>query len=104
MNTGEQRSYGLLEQVECTPTGIVLHLRATGSVITARAKRFDDVELITYRQTQQPSTINCGLRPAPEEVYLTWRPATAADGVTAGEPIAVAIELLPEGFVPRPGQ
>jgi hypothetical protein len=95
---GEIRAYGLFTRVECTPTGIVLEVRVPGSTLRARSPKFDDVEFISYQQ--KPSTsISCGARTPAEEVYVTWRPAAGGGG---NHDIAVAVELLPEGFVPEP--
>jgi hypothetical protein len=95
---GEVRAYGVFTGVECTPTGIVLEVRVPGSTLRARSPKFDEVEFISY-QPKPPAPISCGPRTPPEEVYVTWRPAAAGDGSHA---TAVAVELLPEGFVPEP--
>jgi hypothetical protein len=76
----------------------VLHVRAAGQTLLLRAPRFDAIDFISYRTTT-PGTISCGARRPPEDVYVTWRrdPATSSQ-----QGIAVAVELLPDGFVPAP--
>ncbi len=95
---GEVRAYGLFTRVECTAAGIVLEVRIPGSTVRARTAAFADVDFISYQQKPSAS-ISCGPRTPPEGVYLTWRPTDAA----GGDPkTAVAMELLPDGFVPEP--
>jgi tetratricopeptide (TPR) repeat protein len=97
---GEERSYGVLERIECSAAGLVFRLRTLDSVLELNAARFDNVQFITYRQNAPPAAISCGPLTPPEEVYLTWRmDAESAGG--AQVKIAVAVELLPEGFVPE---
>jgi tetratricopeptide (TPR) repeat protein len=96
---GETRTYGLFTAVECTPQQVVIRVRTTGQTLDLRAPRFDAVDFISYRATA-PATISCGPRQPPEEVYVTWRPDATPAGNQQG--VAIAIELLPEGFVPVP--
>jgi hypothetical protein len=89
---GEQRTSGTLLSVECGRSGIVIEMAVGQDVVRARASSFAAVDFVTYRATTA-GTISCGAQPA-EPALLTWRP------VAEGLPVAVALELLPDGFVP----
>ena len=52
------------------------------------------MELIAYRD-MTGKTAGCGAQVPAMEVYLTWRPTIGATDGTA-----VAVEVLPENFVP----
>jgi hypothetical protein len=94
---GEQRIYGIFESIDCGSDGIVLVVRTAGMVLRARSSSFTHVDFISYRAGSATS-VSCGAQNPPTEVYLTWR---ETPGSNAGaEPTAVALELLPEGFVP----
>jgi tetratricopeptide (TPR) repeat protein len=95
---GEVRGYGVFTRVDCTPTGIVIEVRVPGATIRAHTATFADVDFLSYQQKQSAS-ISCGPRTPPEEVYLTWRPGDVGGG---DKQTAVAVELLPDGFVPQP--
>lgn len=78
--------------IECGRSGIVIAIRAGQEIVRAQADAFELVDFITYRSTQGGS-VACGAQPE-VPALLTWRPDTS------GPPIAVALELLPDGFVP----
>jgi tetratricopeptide (TPR) repeat protein len=101
INAGETRTYGLFIEIECTRGQVVLHVREAGKTLLLRAVRFDAIDFISYRSST-PGTISCGPRPTSENIYVTWRAdeTTLASGTSQG--IAVAVELLPDGFVPSP--
>ena len=94
---GEQRIYGIFEAVVCTGAEAVLLVRTSDGVLRARTRNLSEVHFISYRPTA-PSSVGCGELARPAEVFLTWRVAPNAS--TASEGTAVAVELLPEGFVP----
>ena len=94
---GEHRVYGVFEAVECGKSGVTLVVRTADAVVRARAARISEVQFLSYRQLPN-AKVSCG-EPVPSvEVYLTSRANT--DAAAASEHIAVALELLPEGFVP----
>jgi tetratricopeptide (TPR) repeat protein len=99
LKTGETRTYALFTEIECTRGQLLLHVRELGQTLLLRAARFDAIDFISYRSST-PRTISCGARPTQEAVYVTWRAdeATLPSGTSQG--IAVAVELLPDGFVP----
>jgi tetratricopeptide (TPR) repeat protein len=93
----EQRTYGVLEGIECSPERIVLLVRTTDGLLRAAAPRFMDIEFIAYRKLATMQ-VSCGKQDPLNEVYLTWRqPAGAGPG---SDRTVVAVEILPEGFVP----
>ena len=95
----EERIYGILESVECANFRVAFRVRTADAVLRIQALRLRDVEFIAYRPLDA-TAIRCGPRAAPEEIYLTWRVASDVPG--ADENTAVAIEILPDGFVPQP--
>jgi hypothetical protein len=101
VQAGETRTYGVLTEIECGPQQIVLHVRAPGETLLLRAARFDVVDFISYRSAT-PGRVSCGARRPAEDVFVTWRrdEAPVASGTSQGT--AVAVELLPDGYVPRP--
>jgi hypothetical protein len=101
VQAGETRTYGLFTDIECAPQQIVLHVRTPAETLLLRAPRFDAIDFISYRSTT-PGTISCGARRPAEEVYVTWRRQEAAVASGTSQGTAVAVELLPDGFVPGP--
>ena len=92
---GEQRVYGLFEGVDCLNGRTIVRVRTADAILRAETAVLQDVEFIAYRTTL--AEVACGPRVEPEPIYLTWRvnPGTPTVGT------AVAIEILPEGFVPE---
>lgn len=90
MQHGEERTEGLLERIECTRAGVVLHLRTGERVMRFTAARVEAIDFITYR-ADMALQVTCQPRRPPDPVYVTWRPAVAP----AKEPIAIAVEFLP---------
>jgi len=99
VESGETRSYGVFTDIECARGQVVLHVRVPGRTLLLRAERFDAIDFISYRSST-PGTISCGPRRPAEDIYVTWRAdeTTITSGVSQG--IAVAVELLPDGFLP----
>ena len=93
-----ERHERVFEAIECGPKGMVFVVRTAEGRLRTRAARFEDVEFITHR-TLASQSIGCGAQVPAMAIYLTWRPPSAAN--EANEGTAVAIEVLPEGFVPN---
>jgi hypothetical protein len=89
---GETRVSGTLTAIDCHDNGVSLVVDLDGRQLRATAKAFDHIEFITYRDDVK-GAVACGVRQAPEAVYVTW---TGADGgtheVTASQ---IVIEFLP---------
>jgi tetratricopeptide (TPR) repeat protein len=94
---GEQRVYGVFEAVECGQDGVVLVVRTATSLLRARAASFMDIDFIAYRPLASMA-VNCGPQTPRLEIYLTWRAPSGANAPASGT--AVAVEILPEGFIP----
>jgi tetratricopeptide (TPR) repeat protein len=88
---GEQRTLGTLQAIECRRDGVVVVVRTPQGATRASAASMAAINFVTFR-SQAAGSINCGAQPeAP--ALLTSR--------TEGERrIAVALELLPDGYVP----
>ena len=92
LKAGEQSSFGTIEAIECRAAGVVVVLRtAEGGTVRANAASFGAVNFVTFREST-PGTIACGRQP-PAPARLVWR----QEGIA---PVALTLELLPDGYVP----
>jgi tetratricopeptide (TPR) repeat protein len=101
VGAGELRALGVIERIDCRPTaGLVLHAKLPDRTLHLAAKSFEEVTLVTFRPDVK--AVACGAQER-YPVFITWRPvvreATVASNGVDG--IAVAVEILPEGYVPR---
>ena len=88
---GEHRTFGVLESLDCRNNQVEFVVRTKDGAVRAGA-RFADVQVITYRQGSV-GELPCGIQLTPLPALLTW--------TTSGErPRAIALELVPDGFVP----
>ena len=92
---GEQRVYGVFEAIECSQGQFVVVVRTADGAVRARAARFEDIQFVTYRKLTSQQ-VTCGKQNPAYEIYLTSREGTAP----GTERTAVAVEVLPEGFIP----
>lgn len=98
VQAGEQRVFGTFDAIECGAGGFVLRVTSNGRTLALSARQLTDVDLISFR-ANPPDRAGCGPMKIRYPVYATYRP----DGATAGiDGVAVAIELLPDDFVPQP--
>jgi tetratricopeptide (TPR) repeat protein len=96
---GETRVLGMFRGIECPRAGgVVLNVDANGKPFRLEAKQLSDIEFITYR-SDQGGSVTCGALPMPQRVFATYR-ARAGAAAGAGDMDAVAIELLPDEYVP----
>jgi tetratricopeptide (TPR) repeat protein len=92
----EQRVFATLTDIECLPgPQIRFHVADGARTVVAAAARFADVELTGFKAGD--FMVTCGRRSLPDPVAFTWRPGQPG-GEIAGT--VVAIEFLPEGYVP----
>jgi hypothetical protein len=91
LRVGEQRTFGVFEAIECGGDSLVLVLRGPTGTVRARAASFSSIEFTTYR-SQTGGSVSCGPQAA-VPALLTWR--SEADAT-----VAVAIELVPDEYVP----
>ena len=89
---GEQRAFGTLEALECDGDQVAFVVRTAQGSVRALG-RFSDVRVINYRQGSFGNVI-CGPQPTSLPTLLTWKPLTGESR------LAVAIEFVPDGFVP----
>jgi hypothetical protein len=92
LKEGEQFAYGTVDGIECRASGIVIVLRTAAGSVRASAANFAAVDFVTFRSTSQAS-VSCGTQP-PTPARLIAR----SQG--SGQMVAVALELLPDGYVP----
>jgi len=97
---GEERAYGDLVALECSPSQVRVVLEVGSRTLVATARRMEDITLTEFIGSKD-FTVVCGRRTAPDAVYLTWRsaPHRTEDGATiVGQ--AVALEFVPRGYTP----
>jgi cytochrome c-type biogenesis protein CcmH/NrfG len=95
---GELRVLGTLDAIDCATGLFVLRVTSNGRTLALSAKQLADVDLISYR-SRTPDPANCGPQKSRYRVYATYRPEGSGAGLDG---VAVAIELLPDDFVPQP--
>ena len=88
----EQRSFGTLESLECNGEQVEFVVRTAQGSVRALG-RFADVRVINYRQGSLGNVV-CGPQTSPLPTLLTWKPLTGESR------LAIAIEFVPDGFVP----
>jgi tetratricopeptide (TPR) repeat protein len=98
VGVGEARVLGLFRGIECEPTGVAIVIDADGNTRRFGAQRLDAIEFISYR-SQDPGSVSCGPLASPVRAFATYRPGSTAAPATDG--VAVAVELLPDGYTPR---
>ena len=99
LGANEQRALGVFRSIQCRQGSFVLEVQTPTELIRLAAAQLSDIDFISYR-TDTPGSVNCGAVPGLPPVLATYRPA--ADGSAAGiRGDAVAIELIPDGYVPK---
>jgi hypothetical protein len=97
---GEERAYGDLVDLECSPEQVRVHIKVGSRIIIATAARLDAIMLTSFLPSKDVA-VACGKRTAPEAVFLTWRStAHRAEGAATIVGAAVAIEFVPRGYTP----
>jgi len=94
IETGEQRTEGLLQGIACLAQGALLEVRVDGALLRFFVARLDQVDFISYRPSLT-GAVRCGARTSPDHVYVTWREAPAAAPADV-KGRAVAVEFLPK--------
>jgi hypothetical protein len=92
---------GVFRGVVCSQGGpIVLVVQTASETMRFSAGRLDQVDFISYR-SDTPGQVNCGEAQGSQSVLATYRPAARTGSATSIHGVIVAIELLPDGYVPR---
>jgi tetratricopeptide (TPR) repeat protein len=89
---GEERSFGTLEALECRGDQVEFVVRTAQGVVRA-VGQFADISVMNYRQGPFGNVV-CGPQAAALPMLLTWKPLTGESR------LAIAIEFVPDGFVP----
>jgi hypothetical protein len=96
MQPGENRVFGTLSAIQCAATGVVVVVRTPdGATLRARATKFNQIDLITYREDLR-GDVQCGARATADPVLLTFTP----DANSANSGKAVAVEFVPLDYTP----
>jgi tetratricopeptide (TPR) repeat protein len=96
MKPGESRIFGRLTAVQCAATGVVVVVRTPeGTTVRAHAAKFDQIDLVTYREDLR-GEVQCGPRAAADPVLLTFTP----DAGSTSSGTAVAVEFVPLDYTP----
>lgn len=88
---GEERSFGTLEALDCKGDQVEFVIRTANGIVRAGG-RFAEISVKNYRPSSLGNLL-CGPQASTLPALLTWR----ADGDVRR---AVAVEFLPDGFVP----
>ena len=88
---GEQRVQGTLQAIECGRSTVVVVIATPQGTMRATAPSFASIDFVTFR-SQAGGAISCGAQ-APAPALLTTR----QEGTRT---IAIALELLPDGYAP----
>ena len=97
MQPGENRVFGRLTAIQCAANGGVVVVVRTpeGASLQAHAAKFNQIDLITYRDDLR-GDVRCGARPAADPVMLTFTPDP--NSTSSGK--AVAVEFMPLDYTP----
>jgi tetratricopeptide (TPR) repeat protein len=90
LEPGEQRVEGSLERIDCSTTGIVLHVSVESAIERFGAPAMSGIEFISHRDDLR-GAITCGPRTPPDRIYFTWRQVDSPAGTRS----VVAVEFLP---------
>ena len=95
---GEQRVQGTFLKLDCDSKGVAyFSIQAADRVYRIRSTALHQVQLTAY--TPAPANISCGPRKSPENVVLTFRPASDPKDTKAKiDGDAIAVELVPKDF------
>ena len=100
LGTGEQRVLGAFRSTQCQQGRFILQVQTATALMHFAARQLSDVDFISYR-SDTPGSVNCGGVPGTPPVLATYRPSAAGTPADEIHGDAVAIELLPDGYVPR---
>jgi tetratricopeptide (TPR) repeat protein len=99
VGAGETRVRGQFTAIECGQLGIVLIVQSNGSAVRLRTNQLSEVDFISYRK-DTPSSVSCGPMAKVQWVLATYRAGVVGTGPTATVGDAVAVELLPDDYIP----
>ena len=88
---GETRSFGRLDALDCKGDQVEFVVRTSDGSVRAGG-RFAEISVINYRQGPLGSVL-CGKQATALPVLLTWAPR-------GDSRLAIAVEFVPDGFVP----
>lgn len=103
VGAGEQRIQGVFMKLDCDNNkGVAFFIvQSSDRAYRIRATSLEQVELRAY--TQAPAEVGCGARKNPENVVLTFKPATDPKDTRAKiDGDAIAMELVPKDFQLKP--
>jgi len=98
LSAGEQRVQGQFLKVDCDNKGVAyFSIQATDRVYRIRSTALQRVQLTAY--TPVSGSVSCGPRKTPENVVLTYRPASdPKDAKAKIDGDAIAVEVVPGDF------
>ena len=98
LGTGEQRVLGVFRAIQCRQGGVIVQVQTAATMMNLGAGDLGDVDFISYRADAM-GWVNCGTVPGAPPVLATYR--ASAVGASEGiDGVAVAIELIPDGYLP----
>ncbi len=99
IDRGEQRVLGVFRAIQCRQGRVILQVQTATAVMNLGARELSEVDFISYRK-DTPGSVNCGAVLGAPPVLVTYRVSdtdVSADGIDG---IAVAVELIPDGYLP----
>jgi hypothetical protein len=94
----ETRAVGTLTAIDCESGTVVLHVETEDESLRLRAASVEAVQFISYPSTAGTS-MGCGPVDPSTRVFATYVESDAAIQATGIDGRAIAIEILPEGYV-----
>lgn len=95
----ERRVLGVFRSIECRDGRFTLVVQTDARTMNFVARQMSDIDFISYR-TDTPGSVACGPLATLMPVLATYRPSSGGSvGGIDGD--AVAIELIPDGYVPQ---
>jgi hypothetical protein len=94
----ETRVRGIFRSVDCQRETVVLNIDQDGQILRFSARRFEDVDFISYRDST-PSGVSCGAQQVALPVLATFRSADPPIRGVDGQ--AVAIEIVEDDYMLR---
>ena len=97
LGAGEQQIQGLFMKLDCDKGVGYFTIQGSDRSYRIRATALQQVQLTAY--TQAPAQVSCGVRKNPENVVLTFRPASdPKDAKAKIDGDAIAVEVVPKEF------
>jgi tetratricopeptide (TPR) repeat protein len=100
LRPNETRAVGALTAVDCENGSVVLKVETDDESLRLSAASLIAVQVISYQSTE-PTPLACGAVNPPARVFATYQESETAIQATGIDGRAIAVEILPDGYVVR---